>query len=42
VPASAIDNGSGAPLKEVFSTNELRHMAVHRLPTTAWGIHKII
>jgi hypothetical protein len=43
VPASAIDNGSEAPLKEVFfSTNELRHTAVHRLPTTARGIHKMI
>jgi hypothetical protein len=43
VPASAIDNGSEAPLKEVFfSTNVLRHTAVHRLPTTARGIHKMI
>lgn len=43
VPASAIDNGSEAPLKEVFfATNVLRHTAVHRLPTTARGIHKMI
>jgi len=43
VPASAIDSGSEAPLKEVFfSTNVLRHTAVHRLPTTARGIHKMI
>ncbi|KAF8540206.1 hypothetical protein BDD12DRAFT_880863 [Trichophaea hybrida] len=43
VPTSAVDNGSEAPLKEVFfSTNVLRHTAVHRLPTTARGIHKMI
>ena len=43
MPASAIDNGSEAPLKEVFfSTNVLRLTAVHRLPTTARGIHKMI
>jgi len=43
VAPSAIDNGSEAPLKEVFfSTNVLRHTAVHRLPTTARGIYKMI
>jgi hypothetical protein len=43
VPASALDNSSEAPLKEVFfSTNELRHTAVHRLLTTARGIHKMM
>jgi len=43
LPASAMDNGSEAPLKEVFfSTNVLRHTAVHRLSTTARGIHKMI
>lgn len=43
MPASAIDNGSEVPLKEVFfATHVLRHTAVHRLPTTARGIHKMI
>ena len=38
LPPSAIDNGSDVPLKEVFfSTNVLRHMAVHQLLTTARG-----
>ncbi|KAH8587971.1 hypothetical protein B0O99DRAFT_731242 [Bisporella sp. PMI_857] len=42
-PPSAIDNDSKAPLEEVFfSTNVLRHTAVHRLTTTAQGIHKMI
>ncbi|KAL5330312.1 hypothetical protein ACEPPN_003838 [Leptodophora sp. 'Broadleaf-Isolate-01'] len=43
LPASALDNCSEAPPKEVFfSTNVLRHTAVHRLPTTARGIQKMI
>jgi hypothetical protein len=43
LPSSAIDNDSNAPLEEVFfSTNVLRHTAVHRLTTTAQGIHKMI
>jgi hypothetical protein len=43
LPASAIDNGSEAPLKEVFfSTNVLRHTAVHRLSTTAREVHKMV
>jgi hypothetical protein len=43
LPASAIDNDSEASLKDVFfSINVLRHTAVHRLSTTARGIHKMI
>lgn len=43
IPNHAIDNESTASLKEVFfSTNVLRHTAVHRLSTSAKGIHKMI
>ena len=43
LPTSAIDNDSEVPLKDVFfSTNVLRHTAVHRLLITARGIHKMI
>jgi hypothetical protein len=43
LPASAIDSDSEVPLKEVFSsTNVVRHTAVHRLSTSARGIHKMI
>jgi hypothetical protein len=43
LPAHAINNDSETPLKEVFfATNVLRHTAVHRLPVTAQGIHKMI
>jgi 2-oxoglutarate dehydrogenase complex dehydrogenase (E1) component-like enzyme len=43
LPAHAINNDSETPLQEVFfATNVLRHTAVHRLPVTAQGIHKMI
>lgn len=43
LPASAIEIGSEVPLREVLcSTDVIRHTAVHRLSTTAQGIHKMI
>jgi uncharacterized protein YPO0396 len=43
IPAHAITNDSAVSLHEIFfSTNELRHTAVHRLSTSAKGIHKMI
>jgi hypothetical protein len=43
IPAYAIDDKSKASLEDVFSsTNILRHTAVHRLSTSAKGIHKMI
>ncbi|RDL40953.1 uncharacterized protein BP5553_00932 [Venustampulla echinocandica] len=43
LPASAIDNDSEIPLEKVFfSTNVLRHTAVHRLSTTARATYDMI
>jgi hypothetical protein len=43
IPAYAIDNESKTSLEDVFfSTNILRHTAVHRLPTSAKRIYKMI
>jgi len=43
LPAGAFASNQEAPLNETFSsTNVLRHTAVHRIPTTAQGIHKMI
>ena len=43
IPAGALDKPSGEPLEDIFfATNKLRHSAVHRLPTSARGIHKLI
>lgn len=43
LPASAIDDDPEMPLKKVLSsTTVLRHTAVHRLPTSAQGIYKMI
>lgn len=43
IPAHAINNDSACSLEEVlFSTNILRHTAVHRLSTSAKGVLKMI
>ena len=43
IPAHAVDNSSGVPLDELFrSTSSLRHSAVHRLPTNAKSIDRMI
>ena len=43
IPVHAIKNKSKTSLEDVFlSTNVLRHTAVHRLSTSAKGVHKII
>ena len=43
LPASAVNSPHGGLVQEIFhATNELRHSAVHRLPTSARGIHKLI
>jgi hypothetical protein len=43
LPTGAIANVLEAPLNDVLSsTNVLRHTAVHRLSTSARGIHKMI
>jgi hypothetical protein len=43
IPAHAIDIESKTSLEDIFfSTNILRHTAVHRLLTSAKGIHKMV
>jgi hypothetical protein len=43
LPAAAIFNDTGIPLNTIFSSiYSLRHSAVHRLPTSAQGIRKMI
>ncbi|KFY78241.1 hypothetical protein V499_02557 [Pseudogymnoascus sp. VKM F-103] len=43
LPADAGFNDSGMPLSTVFSSiDSLRHSAVHRLPTSAQGIQKMV
>ncbi|OBU00710.1 hypothetical protein VE01_01059 [Pseudogymnoascus verrucosus] len=43
LPADAVFNDSGMPLSTVFSSiDSLRHSAVHRLPTSAQGIQKMV
>jgi hypothetical protein len=43
IPAYAVDDELKTSLEDAFSsTNILRHTAVHRIPTSAKGIHKMI
>jgi hypothetical protein len=43
LPPDAVFNDSGMPLSTVFSSiDSLRHSAVHRLPTSAQGIQKMV